>query len=68
MYYRLREDKKMTQKNFTVVLSAEAQAILDGYMAKNNCTRNKAVNELILTHKPNELMKYIKAIYNNTKK
>ena len=58
----------MAQKNFTVVLSAEAQAILDNYMSEHNCTRNKAVNDLILTHKPNELMKYIKAIYKNTKK
>ena len=57
----------MAQSTFTVILTAEAQKLLDDYIAEHNCTRNKAVNELILSHKANDILKYVKAIYSKLK-
>ena len=58
-------------KQISVSLNEQATQIIEQYITDNGCTRNKAINDLIVgstTPTQAELMKYIKAIYKNTKK
>lgn len=38
----------MERKNFSVVVTDEAQKIISDYMKQHECSRNKAVNDLIV--------------------
>ena len=56
-------------KHTSVALTDKVVEIIESYRAENDCTCNKAINDLILMGNENkDLMKYIKAIYKNTKK
>ena len=68
----------LIDRNFSVSLTDGARATVTEYMQKHNCTRNKAVNELIYTEHEaldsaeKEMIKYIyewvKAQSKDTKK
>ena len=56
-------------KHTSVALTDKVVGIIESYRAENDCTCNKAINDLILRgNESKDLMKYIKAIYKNTKK
>lgn len=55
--------------HITITLNDKAEQIVKEYSEANTCSRSKAINDLILRGNEKEgLMKYIKAIYKNTKK
>ena len=57
-------------KQISVSLNEQATQVVEQYVTDNGCTRNKAINDLILcstTPTQADLMKYMKAIYKNTK-
>lgn len=56
-------------KHTSIALTDKAVNIIESYRAENDCTYNKAINDLIVRgDESKDLMKYIKAIYKNTKK
>ena len=54
-------------KHTSIVLTDTASKIVDDYAQEHNCTRNKAINELIVAHKDsdklNKLLKISSAIF-----
>ena len=46
----------------TIAFNNEATQIIEEYVRANNCNYNKAVNNLILSHKETELLKLVKNI------
>ena len=50
------------------MLSDEAVQVVDDYAQKHNCSRNKAINDLIVeSGHTTQVLKYLKAIYNKVK-
>lgn len=57
-------------KHTSILLSDEAVQVVDDYAQEHNCTRNKAINDLILDRQgryTTQVLKYLKAIYNKVK-
>lgn len=57
-------------KQLTILLNDTASKIVDDYAQEHNCTRNKAINEIISNHEPkdidlklNKLLKISSAIF-----
>lgn len=56
-------------KHTSIMLSDEATEVVDNYAQTHKCSRNKAINDLIVANNKNEvqILKYLKAIYNKVK-
>ena len=57
-------------KHTSILLSDEAMQVVEEYAQEHNCTRNKAINDLILDRQGGntaQVLKYLKAIYNKVK-
>jgi len=55
-------------KQTTVLLNDTASKIVDDYAQEHNCTRNRAINELIISHKPKDIDLKLNKIYSGVKK
>lgn len=58
-------------KHTSIMLSDEAIEIVTKYAQEHNCTRNRAINDLIIGRGNEQglqdILKYVKAIYKNIK-
>ena len=54
-------------KQVTALLNDMSVEIVETYMEANKCCRNRAINDLIASNQPNELLKYVKAIWKKVK-
>lgn len=55
-------------KHTSIMLSDEAVQVVDDYAQKHNCSRNKAINDLIVeSGHTTQVLKYLKAIYSKLK-
>lgn len=55
-------------KQVTILLSDKAVEIVDTYAQEHNCTRNKAVNELIIGQEGSSINLKLNKIYSGVKK
>ena len=55
-------------KQTSILLTDDTIEVIEDYMQKHSCSRNKAINDLIVeSGHTAQVLKYLKAIYNKVK-